>query len=225
MFEEKDYNSDVESAENESVNMETKNKPKVDLDVDSDVEEEYNEKDSDMEEEDEIDENDLDEDDVDSTTSTEKNAPTKPSIFTEPADIDDDEEDDENEDDEDYLQKFDESMRQQIIQDFHPELKTHNYDEIETLSKIVRDNFGNIIDPFHKTLPFITKYEKARILGERASQINAGAQPLVIVDPDMIDGYVIALKEYEAKKIPFIIKRPLPNGTVEYWKFEDLELI
>lgn len=226
MFEEKDYNSDAESAENESVNMENKNKPKVDLDVDSDIEEEYNEKDSDIEDEDDdMDENDLDADDLESIETTDKNAPTKPSIFTEPADIDEEDDEDENEDDEDYLQKFDDSMRQQIIQDFHPELKTHNYDEIETLSKIVRDNFGNIVDPFHKTLPFITKYEKARILGERASQINAGAQPLVNVDPDMIDGYVIALKEYEAKKIPFIIKRPLPNGTVEYWKFEDLELI
>jgi len=74
-------------------------------------------------------------------------------------------------------------------------------------------------------LPFITKYEKTRILGERASQLNSGAKALVEVDDDIIDGYIIALKEFDEKKIPFIIKRPLPNGAVEYWKFEDLEVI
>ena len=36
---------------------------------------------------------------------------------------------------------------------------------------------------------------------------------------------VDALKEYEEKKIPFIIKRPLPNGGCEFWKFKDLEIL
>jgi len=74
-------------------------------------------------------------------------------------------------------------------------------------------------------LPFITKYEKTRILGERATQINAGAKPLIEISSDIIDGYLIALKEFDEKKIPFILKRPLPNGGVEYWKLEDLEII
>ena len=104
-------------------------------------------------------------------------------------------------------------------------MKTHNYDEIDVLSKVVRDNMGTIIDPLHKTLPFLTKYEKTRVLGERATQLNAGAMAMIEVDADMIDGYVIALKEFEQKKIPFIIKRPLPNGAVEYWKLEDLEVL
>ena len=41
----------------------------------------------------------------------------------------------------------------------------------------------------------------------------------------MIDGYLIALKEFEEKKTPFIIKRPLPNGGCEYWKLSDLEVL
>ena len=137
----------------------------------------------------------------------------------------DDNEDDEEDDDEFYLQKFDETTQQKIIADFHPELKSHNYDEIDVLSRVVRDENGNIIDPLHKTVPFITRYEKARILGERAKQINSGAKPFVELEPNVIDGYVIALKEFEAKKIPFIIKRPMPNGGVEYWRFEDLEVL
>jgi DNA-directed RNA polymerase I, II, and III subunit RPABC2 len=101
----------------------------------------------------------------------------------------------------------------------------HNYDEIDVLSRVVRNEEGIIIDPLHRTLPFITKYEKARVLGERAKQIDSGAKPFVSVDPDVIDGYLIALKEYEAKKIPFILKRPFPNGKVEYWRFSDLEIL
>ena len=93
------------------------------------------------------------------------------------------------------------------------------------MSKIVRNNSGTIVDPLHKTLPFITKYEKARILGERAKQLNSGAQPFVEVDDNVIDGYLIALKEFEEKKLPFIIKRPLPNGGCEYWKVSDLVIL
>jgi DNA-directed RNA polymerase I, II, and III subunit RPABC2 len=89
----------------------------------------------------------------------------------------------------------------------------------------VRNENGTIIDPLHKTLPFITKYEKARIIGERAKQIDAGAEPMVDVEPTVIDGYLIALKEYEEKAIPFIIQRPLPSGGCEYWKFSDLEIL
>ena len=137
---------------------------------------------------------------------------------------DEDEEDDEEEDD-DYLQKFNDVDKHDIITNFHPELYNHNYEEIQTLSKVVRDNNGTVIDPLHKTLPFVTKYEKARILGERAKQLNAGAQSFVEVDDNVIDGYLIALKEFEEKKVPFIIKRPLPNGGCEYWKLSDLEIL
>jgi DNA-directed RNA polymerase subunit K/omega len=69
----------------------------------------------------------------------------------------------------------------------------------------------------------VTKYEKARILGERAKQLNAGAQPMVDLPDTVMDGYLIALQEFKLKKIPFIIKRPLRDGKSEYWKLSDLE--
>ena len=104
-------------------------------------------------------------------------------------------------------------------------MQTHNYDEVDVLSTVVRNENGQIIDPLHRTLPFITKYEKARILGERAKQLNSGAKAFVEVGPNVIDGYLIALKELELKKIPFILKRPLPNGGCEYWRIKDLEIL
>ena len=136
-----------------------------------------------------------------------------------------DEEEDSEEEDEDYLQKLDDHFRQKVIENHHPELKTLNYEEIETLATVVRDADLTIIDPLHRTLPVLTRYEKARILGERAKQINMGAKPFVEVDESMIDGYLIALKELEKKLIPFIIQRPLPNGGSEYWRISDLEVL
>lgn len=132
---------------------------------------------------------------------------------------------DSDSDDENYLQKFQENINENIIEGFHPELKSHNYEEINNLSKVTRNQDGEIIDPLHRTLPFITKYEKARVIGERSKQINAGAKPMIPVEPNIIDGYLIALKEFQEKRTPFIIKRPLPNGGCEYWKLSDLEVL
>jgi len=137
----------------------------------------------------------------------------------------DGENEDDDEDDEKYLQKFEENLKHNIIEDYHPEMQKHNYDEIEVLTRIVRDQYGNIVDPLHQSIPFVTKYEKTRILGERARQLNAGATPFVEVEPEVIDGYVIALKEFQEKKIPFILKRPISGNHVEYWKLSDLEII
>lgn len=136
-----------------------------------------------------------------------------------------DSDEDSDEEDENYLQKFEQINKKELISNYHPELVTHNNDEVESLCQIVRNEHGVIIDPLHKTVPFLTKYERARVLGERAKQLNQGAKPLVDLGPEVVDGYLMALKEFEEKKIPFIVKRPMPNGGCEYWKFKDLEFI
>ena len=188
------------------------------------------------EEEDEVIESDIDSDDEEEEQFGElgegvpppqgsRGVPPPPvSRFALEIEEDEDEEEEEDEE-ENYLQKFDESVKTNIISEFHPELIAHNYDEVDILTRVVRNEAGLIIDPLHRTLPFLTKYERARILGERAKQINAGAKPFVEVDASVIDGYLIAMAEFDKKMIPFIIKRPLPNGGCEYWKFRDLEVL
>jgi DNA-directed RNA polymerase I, II, and III subunit RPABC2 len=120
---------------------------------------------------------------------------------------------------------LDNGVKNNIISEYHPELMVHNMDEVEAACVIVRDSNGVIVDRMHKTLPFVTRYEKARVLGERAKQINAGAKPFIEISDSLIDGYLIALKEFEQKKIPFIVRRPLPNGGSEYWRLRDLEIL
>ena len=147
--------------------------------------------------------------------------PAPPSMANE----DDDDEYEEDEDDEFYLQKFDKELRDNFIADYHPEAKAHNYEEVKALARVSRDGRGIINDPLHKTIPFLSKYEMTRVVGQRAKQLDNGAKPFVRVPPNIIDGYHIALLELEQKKIPFIIKRPYPNGGVEYWHVSDLELL
>jgi DNA-directed RNA polymerase subunit K/omega len=138
-------------------------------------------------------------------------------------DNDDDEDDDD--DDDDILQKFDNETKKLYIAAHHPECLSFNHEETETLSRVVRDENGRIVDPYHKTLPFLTKYEKTRILGIRTKQLNEGAKPYIDVNPTIIDGYIIAQLELEHKRLPFIIRRPIPNGGSELWKLQDLEII
>ena len=128
-------------------------------------------------------------------------------------------------DNEDELKKLEDNQKNDYILQIHTELKQINHIELDALSRIVRDKDGNIIDELHKTIPFLTKYERARILGLRTKQINKGSAIFVKADKDIVDGYNIALLELEQKKIPFIIQRPLPNGGSEYWNVSDLEII
>lgn len=125
---------------------------------------------------------------------------------------------------EDDQEKFDREQVDNYVENMHPEAKIHNYDEVRALSVVVRNDQGVIVDALHKTIPLLTKYELARVLGMRAKQINMGATPFVKVPTIIVDGYTIASMELKQKKIPFIIRRPLPNGGCEYWKVSDLEL-
>lgn len=119
--------------------------------------------------------------------------------------------DDDDDDDDEYFEKLN-GVSEKTLEKYHPESVFHNYDEIDTLSRVVRDGNNKIIDPFHKTLPIMTKYEKARILGQRAKQIDDNATVFVKTEDNIIDSYKIAEMELTAKKIPFIIKK-----TFTWW--------
>ena len=155
---------------------------------------------------------------VSKSSKTQKPKKNLPLILQE----DDDEEDDY---DENYLQKFDSEITKNYITEFHPECLNHNYEEISKLSTVIRNSDNIIIYPLHRTIHFLTKYEKARILGQRAKQIETGSNPFVKIPENIVDSYIIAELELREKKIPFIIKRPIPSGGFEYWHLKDLEII
>jgi DNA-directed RNA polymerase I, II, and III subunit RPABC2 len=201
-------------------------KPKEDDSDDSELEED----DEDNEDEENI-EDDEDEVEEDEDIDTEEN---KTSNYTEPSltenittDINEsyDSESESDDYDENEFKKLDNELKQDYLLQYHQESKIHNFDEIISMAKIIRNDKNVIVDELHKTIPILTKYEKTRILGERTKQINNGSKPFIEIENDIIDGYLVASKELEAKKIPFIIRRPLPSGGSEYWHLKDLEVI
>ena len=78
------------------------------------------------------------------------------------------------------------------------------------------------LDARHATYPFLTNYERTKCISFRASQISNGAKPYILVPEGVTDAYEIAKMELEAKRLPFIIKRPLPDGSFEVWRLSDL---
>jgi len=71
------------------------------------------------------------------------------------------------------------------------------------------------------TTRYLTKYERARVLGTRALQISMNAPVMVDLDGE-IDPLKIAEKELRERKIPIIIRRYLPDGSHEDWGVDEL---
>lgn len=206
----KEYNEDED---NNRSDIDSDNDSGVDIDIDQNSEDE----------EDDDDDEDLNEDEIFGNKNME--GEEQYNMVEEDDEGDEDEEEEPDEDDEQYLQKLEHHLDTNLLESVHPEIHSCNFDEMITLTRVVRDSTGRIIDPLHQTLPFLTKYEKARIIGARAEQLDCGGQPFIQVDANIINGRTIAIMEFEQKKIPFILARPLPNGSIEYWNIQDLEII
>lgn len=142
--------------------------------------------------------------------------------------------DEEEEWDEDY--EGDAEEIQEETSDIKPELKKlyqqHPECKLDFIEQVIPKiplqyipPGGDKADSNHRTYPFLTNYERTRIIGLRANQLSKGSVPFVSVPKHMTDVKDIAKLELEQKRLPFIIKRPLPNGTFEYWRISDLLIL
>jgi len=92
--------------------------------------------------------------------------------------------------------------------------------QAEVLSEAA--NLSDPSVPTRCTSQYMTKYERARVLGVRAMQISRNAPILVEVDPNDTDPMHIAEKELLERKLPFMIRRYLPDGSHEDWRMDEL---
>lgn len=67
----------------------------------------------------------------------------------------------------------------------------------------------------------MTIYEKARIIGVRASQLSDNAPPLIDIG-NMTDPIQIANRELIERKLPFIVRRWMPDKSYEDWDIDEL---
>jgi DNA-directed RNA polymerase I, II, and III subunit RPABC2 len=81
------------------------------------------------------------------------------------------------------------------------------------------------LDKYHKSVPYLTLFEKTKLIGFRANQLAQGARPLVDVPPHVTDVIEIARIELEERRMPYILKRGMPDGTFEYWRLTDLLIL
>ena len=113
----------------------------------------------------------------------------------------------------------------EVLYKYHPETVV---DYVETiiprvpLQQAPPDAGG---DKNHMSPPFLTGFERTKILGTRTNQLAEGARPFVTVPEYMTNPLDIAKLELEQRRLPFIVKRPMPDGTFEYWRLSDLMIL
>jgi DNA-directed RNA polymerase I, II, and III subunit RPABC2 len=144
-------------------------------------------------------------------------------VIEDVVDFDDEEEGNEDDDDEENIDET--------------ELKNENENEIDNediidcfydfeqneVNNIQNIQINDVPKEDRITMPYLTKYERVRVLGTRAKQISLGAKILVKnVDLTTKSPIEIAKIELELGIVPFKIRRPLPNGKVEEWKISEL---
>ena len=118
--------------------------------------------------------------------------------------------------------EIDEEDIEDDLEDLEEEEDVDVLDDDDELIENLKDTYENLVENTEKqTPPYLTKFEKARVLGIRARQLSKGAMPLVNCDGLEIPED-IAHKELMERKLPFIIRRPLPNGKYENWKLDEL---
>ena len=225
---ENNYNSENENDNDEIVEEEEEDDLMLTQDEEQDQDDDEDEDEDEDEEEVDGEDEGVEEDDIEQVMDNE-------SLITNDSDEEEEEEEahDYDYEDVDMDNRIDDEFKMKYIQMIHPEevhdqidkmnastilKKQHNIDDTHSIPNLIEDSD-------HSSYPFLTKYERARVLGLRISQLNEGARPFVRLQHKIIDNHIIAEKELNEKKLPFIVMRPMPNGKKEYWRLEDLEII
>jgi DNA-directed RNA polymerase I, II, and III subunit RPABC2 len=113
----------------------------------------------------------------------------------------------------------------QFLNLHHPEC-LQDYRE-EVIKKLPLNAFpaDSGSDRRHKSVPYLTLFEKTKILGFRANQLAQGGIPFVNIPAHITDVLEIAALELEQKRLPYILKRPMPDGSFEYIRLTDLLVV
>ncbi len=97
-------------------------------------------------------------------------------------------------------------------------------EEVEVTTEEKKKEKAKIVSPeLRKTFPYMTKFEYSYLISQRALAIEHGS-PLMIPETTFIHSIDISKEETEKGLNPIIIQRPLPNGSIEEWKCNELKI-
>lgn len=126
-------------------------------------------------------------------------------------------------DEEDYLDeiKYEEDIKDVVDNDILYEQLSKTDQDLDNIQEFIKNY--EINKQKNKTSNILTKYERTRVLTERAQQLEDGCEPYITNIERFNTSYAIAVEELNTKKIPYIIRRIIPNtGDYEYWKLKDM---
>ncbi|KAG6671274.1 hypothetical protein I3843_Q004900 [Carya illinoinensis] len=115
----------------------------------------------------------------------------------------------------------DEPPEPEIEEGAEEDIENNNNDDIPVEPEADEKGEEHPVERPRKTSKYMTKYERARILGTRALQISMNAPVMVELEGET-DPLEIAMKELRERKIPFTIRRYLPDGSYEDWGVDEL---
>jgi hypothetical protein len=99
-------------------------------------------------------------------------------------------------------------------------------------SSIVSDDIQKVkqgLNSLNRSSPLMTKYEFNQLVGLRTTHIARGSPIFVTLNEDLnihtnMGLRTIAQKELLEGRLPYIVKRTLPTGKIEYWRVKDMDL-
>ncbi|RVW76621.1 DNA-directed RNA polymerases II and V subunit 6B [Vitis vinifera] len=121
----------------------------------------------------------------------------------------------------DYRIYEDEPPEPEIEEGAEEEAENNNNEDVPDALEEQEKEVHETVERPRKTSKYMTKYERARILGTRALQISMNAPVMVELEGET-DPLEIAMKELRERKIPFTIRRYLPDGSYEDWGVDEL---
>lgn len=96
------------------------------------------------------------------------------------------------------------------------------------VNPVFRSEVADVVKQPRTTREYFTKYEFTTLLATRAQQLAEGAKPLASLDglktSDPMFVWNLARREIEQRKLPFIIRRQMPNGESEFWSAQEMEV-
>lgn len=102
--------------------------------------------------------------------------------------------------------------------DQHPEVKP-----------VFRTEVAEGVKEPRTTREYFTKYEYTALMATRAQQLADGAKPLVdlagLKTTDPLFVWNVAKREIAMRKLPFLVRRQMPNGTSEFWSAQEMEVM
>ena len=96
------------------------------------------------------------------------------------------------------------------------------------VNPVFRNEVAEVVKQPRITREYFTKYEFTALLATRAQQLAEGAKPLASLEglktSDPMFVWNLARREIEQRKLPFIIRRQMPNGESEFWSAQEMEV-